>query len=99
MIRCANALSGQLTATLWADATEWAHADDLLSVLELKVGRLVMNGFPTGVEVGAATMHGGPFPATTDSRFTSVGTRSILRFVRPVAYQNFPEALWPKSRG
>ena len=98
MIRCANALSGQLTATLWADATEWAHADDLLSVLELKVGRLVMNGFPTGVEVGAATTHGGPFPATTDSRFTSVGTRSILRFVRPVAYQNFPEALLPKSR-
>jgi NADP-dependent aldehyde dehydrogenase len=84
-VRCAESLRGQLTGTIWTVADE---ADpELLWTLEQKVGRIVLNGFPTGVEVGSATMHGGPFPATTDSRFTSVGTRAIERFVRPVAWQ------------
>lgn len=83
--RCAAALRGQLTGTIWQAADE--SDPDLLWILEEKVGRIVFNGFPTGVEVGSATTHGGPFPATTDSRFTSVGTRSLLRFVRPVTWQ------------
>lgn len=84
---CAESLPGQLTATVWANASELTASADLLWTLEQKAGRIIHNGFPTGVEVGTAMMHGGPFPATTDSRFTSVGTRSILRFVRPVAWQ------------
>jgi 2,5-dioxopentanoate dehydrogenase len=84
---CADALSGQLTATIWADPDELAGAKELLWTLEQKAGRIVFNGFPTGVEVSPAMMHGGPFPATTDGRFTSVGTRSILRFLRPIAWQ------------
>ena len=66
-----------------------------MSILENKVGRLIFNGFPTGVEVCASMHHGGPYPATTDSRSTSVGTAAIYRFARPVAYQNFPQALLP----
>jgi alpha-ketoglutaric semialdehyde dehydrogenase len=64
-------------------------------VLQSKVGRLIFNGFPTGVEVCAAMQHGGPYPATTDSRSTSVGTAAILRFARPIAYQNFPTHTLP----
>jgi alpha-ketoglutaric semialdehyde dehydrogenase len=86
-LRCARALEGQLTATVWAVPDELQGADELLWTLEQRAGRLVFNGFPTGVEIGTATVHGGPFPATTDSRFTSVGTRALARFVRPVAYQ------------
>ena len=80
---CAAALHGQLTATVWGDAPD----PDLLWALEQKAGRIVFNGFPTGVELGGAMMHGGPFPATTDSRFTSVGLRAFQRFVRPLAWQ------------
>jgi NADP-dependent aldehyde dehydrogenase len=83
--RCAQALHGQLTATIWQEPNE--NDADLLWILEEKVGRIVFNGFPTGVEVGSATTHGGPFPATTDSRFTSVGTRALSRFVRPITWQ------------
>jgi 2,5-dioxopentanoate dehydrogenase len=86
-LRCAQSLEGQLTATIWAGPDELQSEDELLWTLEQKAGRLVFNGFPTGVEIGAATVHGGPFPATTDSRFTSVGTRALVRFVRPVAHQ------------
>jgi NADP-dependent aldehyde dehydrogenase len=86
-LRCARALEGQLTATIWAGPDELRSEDELLWTLEQRAGRLVFNGFPTGVEIGAATVHGGPFPATTDSRFTSVGTRALIRFVRPVAHQ------------
>ncbi|MEO7209269.1 MAG: aldehyde dehydrogenase (NADP(+)) [Steroidobacteraceae bacterium] len=85
---CARALEGQLTATVWAEPQELKGRDEFLWTLEQRAGRLVFNGFPTGVEVGKATVHGGPFPATTDSRFTSVGTRALARFIRPVAYQN-----------
>ena len=87
-LRCARALEGQLTATIWAEPHELQGQDEFLWTLEQHAGRLVFNGFPTGVEVGRATVHGGPFPATSDSRFTSVGTRALARFIRPVAYQN-----------
>lgn len=86
-LRCAEALEGQLTATLWCAAHEREPFADLLWALEQRVGRIVFNGFPTGVEVGAATVHGGPFPATTDARYTSVGVRAIERFLRPLAWQ------------
>jgi len=66
-----------------------------VSILEQKVGRLIINGYPTGVEVCHSMVHGGPFPATTDSRTTSVGTGAINRFTRPVCYQNFPDSLLP----
>ena len=89
-LRCAQLLEGQLTATVWAGPDELRNEDELIWTLEQKAGRLVFNGFPTGVEVGAATVHGGPFPATTDSRFTSVGTRALERFIRPVAHQGQP---------
>ena len=68
-----------------------------MPVLEDKVGRIVFNGWPTGVEVGHAMVHGGPFPATADGRSTSVGTLAIERFLRPVAYQNVPAALLPAA--
>jgi NADP-dependent aldehyde dehydrogenase len=86
-LRCARTLEGQLTATVWAVPHELRNEDELVWTLEQRAGRLVFNGFPTGVEVGRAIVHGGPFPATTDSRFTSVGTRALARFIRPVAYQ------------
>ena len=90
-----TALEGQLTATVHATERDYAFADELLRSLEHKVGRIVFNGWPTGVEVGHAMVHGGPYPATTDSRSTSVGTRAIDRFLRPVAYQNVPTPLLP----
>jgi NADP-dependent aldehyde dehydrogenase len=68
---------------------------DLIDILEQKVGRVVINGFPTGVEVCHAMVHGGPFPATTDGRSTSVGTAAIHRFTRPVCYQGLPDSLLP----
>jgi NADP-dependent aldehyde dehydrogenase len=66
-----------------------------LAILERKAGRLVFNGFPTGVEVCASMQHGGPYPATTDPRFTSVGTAAIYRFTRPICYQDFPAEFLP----
>ena len=83
-------------ATPGADATI-THFDQLLPVLELKAGRILFNGFPTGVEVSYAMVHGGPFPATSDGRSTSVGTLAIDRFLRPVSYQDLPAALLPKA--
>ena len=95
VLHVARSLEGQLTATVHADQSEASQYEDLLQVLEERAGRLVLNGVPTGVEVGAAVVHGGPFPATADGRSTSVGTRAILRFVRPVCYQGFPNDLLP----
>lgn len=104
IIRCAdlkelntvvNHTHGQLTATIIADESEISNHKSLLNTLVEKAGRLVINGVPTGVEVVAAQNHGGPFPATTDSRFTAVGTDAIKRFVRPVSFQNFPDTLLP----
>ncbi len=94
---CAAALAGQLTATLHGTPAELAAAGPLRQLLAERAGRLVVNGFPTGVEVCPAMHHGGPYPATTDSRFTSVGTAAILRFARPVCYQGFPDALLPPA--
>jgi NADP-dependent aldehyde dehydrogenase len=88
-------LEGQLTATLQLDEGDYADAQALLPVLERKVGRILANGFPTGVEVSTAMVHGGPFPATADGRSTSVGTGAINRFLRPVCYQNLAQALLP----
>ncbi|ASV38975.1 aldehyde dehydrogenase (NADP(+)) [Pseudomonas sp. NS1(2017)] len=90
-------LEGQLTATLQMDADDLPNAKALLPVLERKAGRLLVNGWPTGVEVCDAMVHGGPFPATSDSRSTSVGTAAIQRFLRPVCYQDFPDALLPAA--
>jgi NADP-dependent aldehyde dehydrogenase len=91
----ADALEGQLTATLQIDAGDYPDAATLLPVLERKVGRILVNGYPTGVEVSTAMVHGGPFPATSDGRSTSVGTGAIGRFLRPVCYQNMPQDLLP----
>ncbi|MCW3098646.1 MAG: Aldehyde Dehydrogenase [Chthonomonadaceae bacterium] len=91
----ANSLEGQLTATVHANADDLKRYRGLISILETKVGRLLFNGFPTGVEVSAAMQHGGPYPATSDSRTTSVGTAAILRFVRPLCYQDCPQELLP----
>jgi NADP-dependent aldehyde dehydrogenase len=93
---CAT-LEGQLTATLLGTEEELLEASELIDVLVSKVGRLIINGFPTGVEVSPAMVHGGPFPATTDSRSTSVGITAIYRFTRPVCFQNFPQALLPRE--
>lgn len=90
-------LEGQLTATLHMDEADTDDARALLPVLERKVGRILANGWPTGVEVGHAINHGGPYPATSDGRTTSVGTLAIDRFLRPVAYQDLPQALLPQA--
>jgi 2,5-dioxopentanoate dehydrogenase len=95
LLELARALEGQLTATLHGSERDLAAFADLIAILERKAGRLVVNGFPTGVEVCHAMVHGGPYPATSDSRATSVGTYSIYRFVRPVCYQDFPQAALP----
>lgn len=106
VIRCAHAdemravagaLEGQLTATLHLDPADHLLAAALLPVLEDKAGRILANGWPTGVEVCHAMVHGGPFPATSDPRSTSVGTLAIRRFLRPVCYQDLPEALLPAA--
>ncbi len=95
LLQAAKNLSGHITATLHATEKDLNEYADLIAILEQKVGRLIINGYPTGVEVCHAMVHGGPFPATTDSRTTSVGTAAIFRFTRPVCYQNFPTALLP----
>ena len=92
-----TAMEGQLTATLQLDDADVDAARTLLPVLERKAGRVLANGWPTGVEVSYAMVHGGPFPATSDPRSTSVGTAAIERFLRPVCYQDLPDALLPKS--
>jgi 2,5-dioxopentanoate dehydrogenase len=95
MLELAEHLEGQLTAALQMDNKDTVAAQFLLPTLERKAGRLIVNGFPTGVEVSHAMIHGGPFPATSDSRGTSVGSRSLERFLRPVCYQDFPATLLP----
>ena len=92
-----ESLEGQLTATIHAAESDEQAASRLLPALELKVGRILFNGWPTGVEVGHAMVHGGPYPATSDSRTTSVGSLAIERFQRPVAYQDVPAAVQPEA--
>lgn len=97
LLEAAERLHGQLTATVHALEADHGLAGALLPVLERKAGRVLFNGFPTGVEVAHAMVHGGPFPATSDSRTTSVGASAIDRFLRPVCYQNVPAGLLPDA--
>ncbi len=91
----ARGLHGQLTATVHATTEDLEEFQTLVSILERKAGRIIYNGYPTGVEVCPSMVHGGPYPATTDSRTTSVGTAAIYRFARPVCYQAFPREALP----
>jgi len=95
LVAATNKLDGQLTASLHVTEADYDAAAPIIPALERKVGRIIINGWPTGVEVGHAIVHGGPYPATSDSKTTSVGTLAIERFLRPVAYQNFPDQLRP----
>jgi NADP-dependent aldehyde dehydrogenase len=95
LMRLAHSLEGQLTATVHGTDADIADFGDLVAILERKAGRLIVNGYPTGVEVCHAMVHGGPYPATSDSHTTSVGTQAIYRFARPVCYQDFPQAALP----
>jgi NADP-dependent aldehyde dehydrogenase len=94
----ARSLDGQLTCTLHMDDADTDYARALMPVLERKAGRVLANGFPTGVEVCEAMVHGGPYPASTNFGATSVGTMSIRRWLRPVSYQNMPAALLPDGQ-
>lgn len=97
LLQVVSSLKGQLTGTIHCTEPELAGQSKLVQLLRSKVGRLVINNFPTGVEVCDAMMHGGPFPAATDARFTSVGTASIARFIRPICFQNYPQTLLPQE--
>ncbi len=95
LLGIAEKMHGHLTATLHATEDDLREYADLVAVLTTKVGRVVLNGYPTGVEVGHAMVHGGPYPATSDGRSTSVGTQAIYRFARLVCYQNLPDSVLP----
>jgi NADP-dependent aldehyde dehydrogenase len=97
VLEIARGLNGHLTATVHGTDNDLREFGDLTAILEQKVGRIIFNGFPTGVEVCHAMVHGGPYPATSDSRFTSVGSQAIFRFARPVCYQGFPEDSVPEE--
>ena len=92
-----SGMEGQLTATLHMASADFPAARKLIPILENRAGRIIANAWPTGVEVTHAMVHGGPFPATSDGRSTSVGTLAIDRFLRPVSYQDLPAALLPKA--
>jgi NADP-dependent aldehyde dehydrogenase len=95
MVDVARHMEGQLTATLMATENDVRNYTELTELVKNICGRFILNGVPTGVEVCLSMQHGGPFPATTDSRFTSVGADGIKRFARPVCYQNWPDELLP----
>jgi NADP-dependent aldehyde dehydrogenase len=95
LLAAARLLEGSLTATIHGSPEDLQKNNKLIEILSEKAGRLIFNGYPTGVEVGYAMHHGGPYPATTDEKFTSVGSTAIYRFARPVCYQNFPDAALP----
>lgn len=97
LLNALSSMNGQLTASLIAEDSDLTEFADVVPVLEEKAGRLLLNGYPTGVEVSDAMVHGGPYPATSDARGTSVGTLAIDRYLRPVCYQNYPQALLPDS--
>jgi NADP-dependent aldehyde dehydrogenase len=97
LIQALSSMNGQLTAALIADEADFSEFADVIPVLEEKAGRLLLNGYPTGVEVCEAMVHGGPYPATSDARGTSVGTLAIDRYLRPVCYQNYPQSLLPEA--
>jgi 2,5-dioxopentanoate dehydrogenase len=95
LLRVAKHIQGSLTATIHGTTEDLEQYSDLVAALRVRAGRLIFNGYPTGVEVSHAMHHGGPYPATTDSKFTSVGAAAIYRFARPICYQDFPEAMLP----
>jgi NADP-dependent aldehyde dehydrogenase len=104
VVQCENAvqleeiiskLEGQLTGTIMAENDEATHYPEVVSALQNRVGRLIFNGVPTGVEVCPSMVHGGPYPASTDSRFTAVGVHSIKRWVRPLSFQDWPDNMLP----
>lgn len=95
ILDAARKLDGHLTATIHGTEDDLREFAELVAILEQKVGRIIFNGFPTGLEVCDAVVHGGPYPATSDGRSTSVGTMAIFRFARPVCYQSFPDAALP----
>jgi NADP-dependent aldehyde dehydrogenase len=95
VLEIARGLEGHLTATIHGTEEDLCDYADLVAILERKAGRVIFNGFPTGVEVAHAMVHGGPFPATSDGRSTSVGTQAIFRFTRPVCWQGFPDSALP----
>jgi NADP-dependent aldehyde dehydrogenase len=95
LLKIADNLGGHLTTTIWANNHDLENYQELIDILKIKAGRLIINGFPTGVEVCHSMIHGGPFPATTDSRSTSVGTTAIRRFTRPICFQNAPDSCLP----
>jgi len=97
MLSIARSIEGHLTATIHGTEQDLRDFADLIAILETKVGRLIVNGFPTGVEVTHAMVHGGPYPSTSDGRSTSVGTQAIFRFTRAVCYQGFPDAALPDA--
>lgn len=97
MLKIVQSLGGHLTASIHGNEKDLAEYDDLVKILERKVGRLIFNGFPTGVEVCHSMVHGGPYPATTAPQSTSVGTAAIRRFTRPFCYQNFPDTALPEA--
>jgi alpha-ketoglutaric semialdehyde dehydrogenase len=97
MAEIARSIQGQLTCTIHMDDCDSDHAKTLMPLIERKAGRILINGFPTGVEVADSMVHGGPYPASTNFGATSVGTLSIRRFLRPVCYQNAPDNLLPQD--
>lgn len=97
LVQIINGLEGQLTGTIIAEKEDYVNLHEVVDALENRVGRIIFNGVPTGVEVCPSMQHGGPYPASTDSRFTAVGTNSIKRWVRPVSYQSFPNELLPDA--
>ena len=90
-------LEGQLTGTVIANIEEASHFTGVIDALKKRVGRIIFNGVPTGVEVCPSMLHGGPYPASTDSRFTAVGVHAIKRWIRPLSYQDWPNELLPQA--
>ena len=97
MLKVASCLSGQLTSTLLRTPEEEQALRVLKPIIQSKAGRILFDGVPTGVAVNQAMQHGGPFPASTDSRFTSVGSDAIYRWLRPLSFQDCPNALLPEA--
>jgi len=97
LLEIINNLEGQLTGTILAEEIELEESIEIVEALQNRVGRIIFNGVPTGVEVCPSMQHGGPYPASTDSRFTAVGAHAIKRWVRPISFQNWPNNMLPDA--
>ena len=95
LVSIINQLDGQLTGTIISEDSEIGNYTNVIASLQNRVGRLIFNGVPTGVEVCPSMIHGGPYPASSDSRFTAVGIHAVKRWVRPFSFQNWPDKLLP----